>query len=660
MNPRKYVDLQAGAQALADMSNGKLSTQEALSQLIRVGISDEFGELSGLTPVDSSDISKRADASRVLRERELTDIIGSEDEFREPYVLDEMRRNNDDYQYALAQEVAEINELIEVAKERGNTDQAKQLRKFKIDRVQAKDEEKAYAAAAGNPTPKSALQDALGRLQMGTGMFGYDAFPGSADVAGRLEEALDTGQEGKKAEKALAGELVRRDAKRFQPFWKNVNDVKAIIRYEQALRNGDIVMPDAFNQPDKMVRPFVSIIPDQEQLMRSTGRIPYGPIERDQYGLTKDLTWQNVIPRAGKNIAPPAQYGPALPERPHAHQPHAQLIFDALTNVSPEEKIDVSVSEALNQLNSGIDQNIRRKYKIPGSSNIQTPQDLRKFAQGLYKWAIGRDKKGERSPFQGYRDGPDRISIPVRDVTLPDMLTTAGLSRADQNRLGLALSQVALSGGTYGPRVAMRPASVPDDPKRQVTRNQDDIGFEYDEDGGTKGRRIQYQYLEKQDNKAAPGTRGVTASSPPKRAYTVTNKKTGRTREEYGPAIYNLEEKAYVPMRRTTLRSLFKDRGAEGPPALLAEDVGLDRTKVYFNSFGETESPKALRKLIVDQAAERAQKTNKELNLYRALQNADRAIGVTRRARRDNAARKERNRAYMQFGPYNRLLRGGF
>lgn len=659
MNPRKYIDLQAGAQALADMSNGQLSAQEALSQLIRVGISDEFGELSGLTPVDSSDISKRADASRVLRERELTDLIGSEDEFREPYVLDEMRRNNDDYQYALDQEVAEINELIEVAKERGNRDQAKKLRKFKIDRVQAKDEEQAYAAAAGNPTPKAALQDALGRLQMGTGMFGYDAFPGSADVAGRLEEALDPGRAGKQAEKALSGELARRDAKRFQPFWKNVNDVKAIIRYEQALRNGDIVMPDAFNQPNQLVRPFVSIVPDQEQLMRSTGRIPYGPIELDKYGLTKDLTWQNVIPRAGKNVAPPAQYGPALPERPHDHQPHAQLIFDALTNTPVDKKIDVSVSAALNQLNSGVE-GIKNKYNIPGGSNIQTPQDLRKFARGFYKWAMNQEKTTRKTPIVGYRDSERKIPIPVKEATLTDILATAGLGRADQQRLGLALSQVALSGGTYGPRVAMRPASVPDDPRRQVTRNQSDIGFEYDEDGGTKGRRIQYQYLDKQDNKAAPGTRGVTASSPPKRAYTVTNKKTGRTREEYGPAIFDLDEKAYVPMRRTVLRSLFEDRGVEGPPAMLAEDVGLDRTKVYFNSFGETESPRALRKLIVDQAAKRAQKTNKELNLHHALQNADRAIGVTRRARRDNAARKERNRAYMQFAPYNRILRGGF
>tara|TARA_R110002050_G_scaffold1968_2_gene12181 strand:+ start:2149 stop:4344 length:2196 start_codon:yes stop_codon:yes gene_type:complete len=35
--------------------------------------------------------------------------------------------------------------------------------------------------------PKSALRDALTQLQAGTAQYGYDAFPGSADVAGRLE-----------------------------------------------------------------------------------------------------------------------------------------------------------------------------------------------------------------------------------------------------------------------------------------------------------------------------------------------------------------------------------------------------------------------------------------------------------------------------------------
>ena len=38
--------------------------------------------------------------------------------------------------------------------------------------------------------PKSVIRDALTRLKSGTGTYGYEAFPGSAGVEGRLEDSL--------------------------------------------------------------------------------------------------------------------------------------------------------------------------------------------------------------------------------------------------------------------------------------------------------------------------------------------------------------------------------------------------------------------------------------------------------------------------------------
>ena len=72
--------------------------------------------------------------------------------------------------------------------------------------------------------PKSVLQDALSRLQSGTSQYGYDAFPGAADVAGRLEEdiSFDRG-----ADAALGSELVRRDRRRFNPEMIEYNDNRA-------------------------------------------------------------------------------------------------------------------------------------------------------------------------------------------------------------------------------------------------------------------------------------------------------------------------------------------------------------------------------------------------------------------------------------------------
>ena len=72
--------------------------------------------------------------------------------------------------------------------------------------------------------PKSALIDALARLQKGTQEYGYDAFPGSADVAGRLEAqiAADTG-----ADASLGREAVRRDNARFNPEVEEANYYRA-------------------------------------------------------------------------------------------------------------------------------------------------------------------------------------------------------------------------------------------------------------------------------------------------------------------------------------------------------------------------------------------------------------------------------------------------
>ena len=77
---------------------------------------------------------------------------------------------------------------------------------------------------AGAPAPKSALVDALARLQQGTDQYGYDAYPGSADIAGRLEADI---AEDKGAEKSLARETVRRDSQRFSSEVEEANYYKA-------------------------------------------------------------------------------------------------------------------------------------------------------------------------------------------------------------------------------------------------------------------------------------------------------------------------------------------------------------------------------------------------------------------------------------------------
>ena len=59
--------------------------------------------------------------------------------------------------------------------------------------------------------PQSVLRDALTRLQSGTGTYGYEAFPGSAAVEGRLEDSLPASGAETGAQKALVAELVKRE-----------------------------------------------------------------------------------------------------------------------------------------------------------------------------------------------------------------------------------------------------------------------------------------------------------------------------------------------------------------------------------------------------------------------------------------------------------------
>lgn len=72
--------------------------------------------------------------------------------------------------------------------------------------------------------PASVLSDALARLKQGTETYGYDAFPGSAQVAGRLEEDMLSSGAEREAGRALVEEVVRQDSARFSPAVRAEND----------------------------------------------------------------------------------------------------------------------------------------------------------------------------------------------------------------------------------------------------------------------------------------------------------------------------------------------------------------------------------------------------------------------------------------------------
>ena len=84
--------------------------------------------------------------------------------------------------------------------------------------------------------PKSAVVDALTQLQRGTAQYGYDVFPGAADVEGRLEDSITPNRA---AEASLVSEMVRRDQANQNPLRQAYSNIAAQIEAESMLR-GDM------------------------------------------------------------------------------------------------------------------------------------------------------------------------------------------------------------------------------------------------------------------------------------------------------------------------------------------------------------------------------------------------------------------------------------
>ena len=591
MDRVEKIDLLRGAQRLAAMSEGRVSADVALKALIREGLSEEI-----------PGTGYRSD----LEAEEMASFGSNQDDLQSDGGLD-----LGGYERQIRQEQSDLTDDIVAADRQRDFNQVRRLL-LEQDRLALRAEELPAAASAGRLAPKSAMADALRKINEGTSIYGDAAFPGAADVAGRLKETLQDGKISKEAAESLASELVRRDAQRFQSFYKNVNNVKAQIRYEQALRNGEIVTPDVFSQPNTMVRPVSEIFVDQPALLRASSAVPYGPIN------PAAISWQNIDPVTGADLSAPPVQGPVMPKRQVSE--FVNRAFDSLdpNKSSPQ----VSINEVLGKVNAGI-------ADLGGVSKVENASDLTEFAKRFVGWAKTEESKTGKSPIVSWRDGGTNPKpIPVSKATIDDVLTTIGIGAADQKRLGYALGQIALAGNDK--------TAMPKD-------------FMYDSGASNPyEQKIEYQRIIG-DNRAAPGTRGVPGSTPPVRTY------SSRGKRAEGPAVFDPQSRTYKAMPRTQLSKLI-----EGPQAILAADSGLDRTKPSYNKFGVTDSPRELRELIVGQAAERAAKTGRDVDLGRAMSNADKAIAVTRRARRDNATRKENNRTLMRFGPYNRLLRGGF
>lgn len=167
-----------------------------------------------------------------------------------------------------------------------------------------------YLERTGDPVvmaPTSALQDAYNRLKQGTQQFGYSAFPGSADVAGRLEGYLTPKIE-LEAEAALASELAQRDRAKQNPLRQAYSDIAAQIEAEQLLRGN--LAQGGMSELERMG--IIAKLGNSGSLKGSeeTAMVVDPPMKG--YAATQLIPGQTIYtdPRTG---APIAAQGPELP-----------------------------------------------------------------------------------------------------------------------------------------------------------------------------------------------------------------------------------------------------------------------------------------------------------------------------------------------------------
>lgn len=194
--------------------------------------------------------------------------------------------------------------------------------------------EETYLERTGDPVkmaPTSALQDAYNRLQQGTQQFGYSAFPGSADVAGRLEGYLTPNIE-LEAEAALASELAQRDRATQNPLRQAYSDVAAQIEAEQLLRGN--LAQGGMTELERMG--IIAKLGNSGSLKGSeeTSMIVDPPMRG--YAATELIPGQTIYtdPRTG---APIAAQGPEIP-------PHLLMQATSPNNMGSHDQLNAPMS----------------------------------------------------------------------------------------------------------------------------------------------------------------------------------------------------------------------------------------------------------------------------------------------------------------------------
>ena len=486
--------------------------------------------------------------------------------------------------------------------------------------------------------PKSVLQDALSRLQSGTSQYGYDAFPGSADAAGRLETDinLDRG-----ADKALGAEAVRRDRRRFNPEMIEYNDNRAEAESQSIAREyfggyGSGSMADDSIGRIAEIR-SLGKIGETAHVVRTANDAIKGQAARRHDGIY-------LSPETGDPIA---VQGPQLPsvlagDRTPSNGSSSDALNAPQTAVSwvaesmPDYREGGRVFGDYPQVDitretTNFAQKLRdygRRNGINGlgenSANIRSVEELQRVADFIAK-------RSERTGVGLTIPDPQNpgASLPAGNKTVAGVMNALGMTLGEQQKFANAMFQLDAarrSSVNQNPTGIYLSRTTPAGPKAPFTA---DIAFDAPEamngnDGAAQVARI------------------------PKgsRIRVGTNPQTGK------------------PVRQSIVKQLSGLQGSAAQTPFMGAVVGADgkpeapRVNRY-NRTGETEPDRIDANLRT--TAERIAKRERKPVDEQALKDRQvKAKLVQEREKRDSRKREEKRKLIQEFTPANLRQRGRY
>ena len=295
--------------------------------------------------------------------------------------------------------------------------------------------------------PKSVLADALERLQQGTQAYGYDAFPGSADAEGRLEDDL---RPNRVAEASLARDLVRQDSARFSPEMQAEN-------YEAAGHIADTIARTGFtvNGPGAMADEAIGRIREIRKL--GTTMEPAVVDGRDVMGDFQDAIVIDGVWRNPQTLEPLAIQGPQRPDvfqgsnTPNTGQvlnvPQGQNATSWLQSNVPEYREGGRVFGDFPQVDIiGTATNFAQKLKDYGIEGV--PDDIRTLAEvDKAIQIVGADYAAQgKQPFRF--DAQTGKNLPSTAFGAEELMTALRMSGPERAATANMLYQLSVAEST--------------------------------------------------------------------------------------------------------------------------------------------------------------------------------------------------------------------